>query len=66
MKIIKGDNYDEMTKEVKIQNQQCPCVVAWARTEDTKCVCKEFREQKTEGHCHCRRYQKVRINNENN
>lgn len=34
----------------------CPCAIE--RTEDTLCMCKEFREQ-TEGECHCGRYKKV-------
>ena len=33
----------------------CPCRLE--RTEDTKCICKEFREQMAdpdfEGYCHC-------------
>ena len=38
----------------------CPCKVA--RTEDTKCMCKEFRDQTSdpdfEGFCHCMLYYK--------
>ena len=38
----------------------CPCRVA--KTEDTKCMCKEFRDQINdpdfEGFCHCRLYYK--------
>ncbi|MCQ2522182.1 MAG: ferredoxin thioredoxin reductase catalytic beta chain [Lachnospiraceae bacterium] len=38
----------------------CPCRVE--RTEDTKCMCKEFREQiadpEFEGFCHCMLYYK--------
>ena len=38
----------------------CPCRLQ--RTEDTKCMCKEFREQMAdpefEGYCHCLLYQK--------
>lgn len=38
----------------------CPCKVA--KTEDNKCMCKEFREQindpNFEGFCHCRLYYK--------
>lgn len=33
----------------------CPCAIE--KTEDTRCMCKEFREQ-TEGECHCGRYKK--------
>ena len=36
----------------------CPCRVD--RTEDTKCICREFREQMAdpdfEGYCHCMLY----------
>ena len=38
----------------------CPC--RFERTEDTKCFCREFREQMAdpdfEGYCHCRLYYK--------
>ena len=38
----------------------CPCRLA--RTEDNKCMCKEFREQiadeNYEGYCHCYLYYK--------
>lgn len=35
----------------------CPCAVF--RTPDTKCMCKEFREQTEPGLCHCGRFEKV-------
>ena len=35
----------------------CPCTVV--KNEDTKCMCKEFKEQKTEGKCYCGRFIKV-------
>ena len=38
----------------------CPCVLG--KTEDTKCMCKEFRQQIAdpdfEGYCHCMLYYK--------
>jgi len=38
----------------------CPCRREW--TEDTKCICREFREQMAdpefEGFCHCMLYYK--------
>lgn len=38
----------------------CPCRLQ--KTEDNKCMCKEFREQiadpEFEGYCHCRLYYK--------
>lgn len=36
----------------------CPCLID--RNDNTKCPCKEFREQETEGLCTCGRYMKVR------
>ena len=35
----------------------CPCAIL--KTADTRCICKEFREQTTPGLCHCGRYEKV-------
>lgn len=35
----------------------CPCAIE--KTEDTLCMCKEFREQ-AEGECHCGRFRKER------
>lgn len=35
----------------------CPCAVE--KTPDTRCMCKEFREQEEAGPCHCGRYEKV-------
>lgn len=43
----------EMRKALKDNNNYCPC--ALERTPDTKCMCKEFREQ-PEGMCHCGLY----------
>lgn len=40
---------------VKENDGYCPCRLI--RTEDTKCICKEFKEQK-EGFCHCGLYLK--------
>lgn len=54
-KIVKAI-YDGLEKK----GGYCPCRVA--KTEDTKCMCKEFREQISdpdfEGFCHCRLYYK--------
>ena len=36
----------------------CPCMVE--RTPDTKCMCKDFREQES-GLCHCGRFEKVEV-----
>jgi ferredoxin-thioredoxin reductase catalytic subunit len=43
---------------LKQNNGYCPCKIE--KTEDTKCMCKEFREQikdpNYEGFCHCMLY----------
>ncbi len=45
---------------LKAKGGYCPCRLA--RTEDNKCMCKEFREQiadpEFEGFCHCQLYYK--------
>lgn len=41
----------EIKSKLKESGGYCPCRLS--RTPDTKCMCKEFREQTTEGACHC-------------
>ena len=60
MKIIKNPNtdvYNEVTKAVKENNGYCPCELV--HNQDTKCICKTFREQTKAGECHCGRYIKI-------
>ncbi|MCX4355812.1 MAG: hypothetical protein OSJ43_06260 [Oscillospiraceae bacterium] len=62
LKIIKNPDaevYEEITQLVKSNGGYCPCVPN--KTEDTKCICKAFQEQKTVGECHCGRYCKVEL-----
>ena len=52
---------EKMVKEgLKKKNGYCPCRLEM--NEDTKCMCKEFREQiadeNFEGYCHCMLYYK--------
>jgi hypothetical protein len=57
MEIKKGPKYDEITEALKETDGFCPCKME--RTADTKCICKEFREQINKGEpcvCHCQRY----------
>ena len=59
MKVIKNPEWSEeqieaFKKKIKDNDGYCPC--ALAKTPDTKCMCKEFREMirsKTPGECHC-------------
>ena len=58
MKIIQNPNKDfveQMLKALKENSNYCPCKTE--KTKDTKCMCKEFREQK-DGWCHCGLYYK--------
>ena len=41
---------------LKKNDGYCPCAIE--KTPDTKCMCKEFREQEA-GECHCGLYVKV-------
>lgn len=56
MKII------EVNPSIKIlvdqNNGYCPCAIL--KTEETKCMCKEFKEQTESGTCHCGRFLKVK------
>ena len=47
----------EIQKRLKENDGYCPCCVE--KTEDTKCMCKEFRECLQEGQCHCGLYIKT-------
>ncbi len=47
---------------LKAKGGYCPCWLE--RTEENKCICKEFREQMAdpdfEGYCHCMLYYKTK------
>ena len=56
MKIIEvNPNIRELVAE---NNGYCPCTVL--KNEDTKCMCKEFKEQES-GLCHCGRFEKIEL-----
>lgn len=61
MKIVVSRD-KELVKEVREGLKRtggfCPCRVA--QTEDTRCMCKDFREQQTEGECYCGLFSKVK------
>ena len=35
------------------------CICAIVKVSDTKCMCKEFREQEEPGLCHCGLYERI-------
>lgn len=47
----------EIRSAVDANAGHCPCSI-W-QTDDTKCMCREFREQDKPGECHCGRFEKV-------
>lgn len=48
---------ERIKKAVKDNNGYCPCMLQ--KTPDTKCPCKNFREQSEPGLCHCGLMMKV-------
>lgn len=44
---------NDIRNQLKANNNYCPCRLQ--KTPDTKCMCREFREQE-EGWCHCGLY----------
>ena len=51
--------YDKITQKVKDNEGYCPCMLQ--KDDNSRCVCRAFREQEVEGFCHCKRYQKVEV-----
>lgn len=60
MKVLlnKDKEHVAMIREALKNNEgYCPCRLT--KDEDSKCMCREFREQITPGLCHCGLYEKV-------
>lgn len=60
--IVLNDDKDQVKmirESLKKTGGQCPCVPSYAWTEDTKCMCKAFKEQDAPGPCHCGLYKKI-------
>lgn len=49
----------EFKRELKINGGHCPCKLI--KNKDTKCMCKEFKEQDS-GWCECGLYLKENVN----
>ena len=52
------EEYNEITEAVKVNDNYCPCLSY--KDEDTKCMCKNFRDSKDTDFCHCGRFYKVK------
>lgn len=57
MKIITAN--ESIGDLVAANDGYCPCAVF--KTNDTKCICREFLESSELGPCHCGRYEKVEL-----
>lgn len=57
VKIEKMPGSEDIAAAVKANDGYCPC--ARERKPETKCMCKEFRELKESGVCHCGLYKKT-------
>lgn len=58
VKIIRKENSEDIFQAVR--NNEGYCVCQLAKTPDSKCPCREFREQSS-GDCHCGLYTKIEI-----
>jgi len=58
---------EKIKEGLKRKGGYCPCRLE--KSEDTKCICKEFREQledpEFEGYCHCLLYYKPKTKDRN-
>lgn len=60
MKIELSTNKEHVAKireKLKENSGYCPCRLE--KTDENKCICKEFLEQKESGYCHCQLYYKT-------
>lgn len=50
---------NEIRAAIRAADGHCPCVLEQFRCDDTKCMCKEFRESPVNTICHCGLYIKL-------
>lgn len=53
---LDSDVAKSIEQKLKENGGYCPCTLV--RNENTKCMCKDFREQNVPGICHCGLYMK--------
>lgn len=49
----------EIRAAIRAAEGHCPCVLEQYRNDDTRCMCKEFRDSPKGTVCHCGLYIKV-------
>lgn len=62
MRIIENRNKKTVRNvREQIKRNGGHCICSHDKNEDTKCICKKFRESTTLGFCNCRLYEKVEL-----
>lgn len=51
------EDLETIVEAVKANDGYCPCLTY--KNDDTKCMCKDFRELEKTDYCHCQRFYKV-------
>ena len=59
MKIVVNTGTEEILAAIEANDGYCPCKPD--KTQDNKCMCREFLEQQTIGDCHCGLFKKVEV-----
>jgi hypothetical protein len=59
MRIKRCENSEAIQRAIRENQGYCVCQIE--KTEDTKCMCKEFLESQVIGECHCGLYKKEEI-----
>ena len=52
------DEYNDISEAVKLNDGYCPCLLE--KSEETKCMCKDFRDSQDTDFCHCGRFYKAK------
>ena len=53
-----AEEYEEISEAVKANDNYCPCLSY--KNDDTKCMCKDFRDSQETDFCHCGRFYKIK------
>lgn len=62
LRVVLNDDKEQVAiirEGLKRTGGYCPCLVE--KSADTKCMCKDFREQTEEGLCLCGLYKKIKV-----
>lgn len=57
--MVKIEKIGNKDLEAAIEENDRYCICTVEKNEDTKCMCKEFREMNENGICHCGLYKKT-------